>query len=335
MYPCKEGDIRMGIYHFAPVGLSPGAITCALAYLKQNKGRFVVRGDIIESIVIFTSPEVRDGKAKVQECFYNNYMSRTIQRTRKMANILDIIVDFIKGEIAEIMPEKGTVYCCTVDPNDYDSCFEAIAKLSLYFSPPDATGKNIWANLTGGTNVLNAALSQVAYLSGLISRIYYTFVPYEEDRKYLQPVKDDPERFRWDEIPVVKTSCDNIYRALLQGISEWGEEWYLDKELLSRLKQTSWSYFRQEDVETINKMDIQIFRQQWLNKLDGRELERQKLPDGSPGQAIRLSDAGRRLLGRINSPLFQALVERGKGIARGDTVILTQDMELEKLWSKP
>lgn len=325
----------MGIYHFVPVGTSPGAVTCALAYLKHNKEQFVVRGDVIESIIIFASPDVRDGKTKTRECVYNNYMSIAAQKTWKMANILDIIVDFIKMEIAEIMPEKGTIYCYTVDPNDYDNCFETIAKASLHFSPPDAVGKNIWANLTGGTNILNAALLQVAYLSGLISRMYYTFVPYEEDRKYLQPVKDDPERFRWDEVPLVKTSFDNVYYALLQGISEWGEEWYLDKELLSRLKQASWPYLKPDDIDTINKMGIQVFHQQWLNKLDGRELERQILPDGSQGQAIRLSDAGRRLLGRINSPLFQALIERGKGVTRDDTAILTHDMELELLWNKP
>lgn len=325
----------MGIYHFSPVGVNPGAVTCALAYLKQNKKSFVVRGDVIESVILFASQDVREGSTKVRECVYNDYMSLAARKTHKMANILDVIVEFIRSEIADIMSEKGTVYCCVVDPNDYDSCFEIIAKAALHFSPPGHTGKNIWANLTGGTNVLNASLLQVAFLSGLISRIYYTFLPREYDRKYLQPVKNDPDRFRWDEIPFTKTTFDNVYQALLQELKDLGEEWCLDEHLLGRLRQASWKYLRPEDLETINAMDIQIFRQEWLNKLDGRELERQVLPDGSSGHYVRLSNAGNRLLGRIESPLFQALVQRGKGIEVENVKDLIQGLEIEELWIKP
>ena len=316
------------------MGVNPGAVTCALAYLKQNKERFVNRGDVIESVILFASQDVREGSIKVRECVYNNYMSLHARKTKKMANILDVIVEFIKSEIADVMSDKGTIYCCVVNPNDYDSCFEIIAKAALHFSPPGHTGKNIWANLTGGTNVLNASLLQVAFLSGLISRIYYTFVPREEDRKYLQPVKDDPERFQWDEIPFIKTNYDNIYQALLQELKITGEEWYLDEHLLGRLKEVSWKYLHPYELETINKMDLQIFRQEWLNKLDGRELERQVLPDGSLGRYIRLSDAGKRLLARIESPLFQALVQRGKGIEVENVKDLIQGLDIKELWRK-
>ncbi|MEW6418835.1 MAG: hypothetical protein AB1480_12060 [Nitrospirota bacterium] len=325
----------MGIYHFSPVGINPGAVTCALAYLKQNKDSFIARGDVIESIILFASSDVREGSTKTRECIYNDYMSMTARKTLKMVNILNVITEFIISEIADIMPKKGTVYCCVVDPNDYDSCFEVIAKAALHFSPPGDTGKNIWANLTGGTNVLNASLLQVAFLSGLISRIYYTFLPREDDRKYLQPVKNDSERFRWDEVPFIKTSFDNVYQALLQELKDLSEEWCLDENLLGCLRQASWKYLRPEDLKTINTMDIQIFRQEWLNKLDGRELERQVLPDGSLGRYIRLSGAGKRLLGRIESPLFQALVQRGKGITVENTTDLIQGLEIEELWSKP
>lgn len=309
-------------------------MTSALAYLKHNKDSFAIRGQVIESIILFPSSDVREGRTKARECVFNEYMSLTARRTLRMANVLDMILEFIKSEISDVIPKKGTVYSCVVDPDDYDSCFQVIAKATLHFSGPSHTGKNIWANLTGGTNVLNAALLQVAFLSGLISRIYYTFIPREDDRKYLQPVKGDPERFRWDEVPFIKTSFDNVYQALLQELKGLGEEWYFDEDLLGRLKQGSWEYLRPEDMQTIDRMDIQTFRQEWLNKLDGRELERQILPDGSQGNMVRLSHAGRRLLERINSPLFQALVQRGREIELENIHEVVGGLEIEELWTK-
>jgi hypothetical protein len=182
---------------------------------------------------------------------------------------------------------------------------------------------------------MNAALLQVAMLSGLISRLYYTFVPRVEDHKYLQPVaKNEPYRFRWDEIPPMKTALDDVYVALLDVLKGLGEGWYLDEELLARLRQVSWEHLPPASAQSVAEMDIQVFRQEYLNKLDGRELERQILPDGSQGKAVRLSEAGKRLLERIESPLFQALVQRGRGM-EVEVSALTTGLDLEELWSKP
>lgn len=327
----------MGIYHFAPVGTSPGAVTSALAYLKQNPEQFPMRGQVIESIVIFTSPEVRRGhEGTADESVYNHYGSLTARRFwKKGAPVLEVIVEFIRAEISEVMPSKGKICCCVVDPNDYDACFEQVAKAALHFAPPKEVGKHIWANMTGGTNLMNAALLQVAFLSGLIARLYYTFLSdFRLYGRYLQPPSKDPAKFRWDEIPVVKTAFDQVYYALLQILKGLGDEWYLDEELLVRLRQASGQYLRPADVEAISQMDIGTFRREFLNKLDGRELDRQHLPDGSQGRAVRVSEAGRRFLQRIDSPFFQALIQRGRG-SEEDVTSLTEGLELEELWSKP
>lgn len=327
----------MGIYHFAPVGTSPGAVTSALAYLKQNAEKFSVRGKIIESVVIFASPEVRRGhEGTADEPVYNDYESLTARRSwKKGVPILEVIVEFIRAELRDVMPSKGKIYCCVVDPSDYDACFEQVAKAVIHFAPPKEVGKHIWANVTGGTNLMNAALLQVAFLSGLIVRLYYTFLSdFRLYGRYLQPPSTDPAKFRWDEIPVVKTTFDQVYYALLQVLKGLSGEWYLDEELLARLRQASGQYLRPADVEAVSQMDIGTFRREFLNKLDERELDRQHLPDGSQGRAVRVSEAGRRLLERIDSPFFQALIQRGHGSEK-DVTSLTEGLQLEELWSKP
>lgn len=320
----------MGIYHFSPVGLLPGAVTSALAYLKRHPelkpkhGKD--EGDIIQSVIIFASHDVREGTETLQhDCIYNRYGSDNgIRPYNKGTGILEAILDFIKKEFGTI-----AVYCSALNPNDYGACFESIAKATLKFAPPDHVGKNIWANLTGGTNVMNAALFQVASLSGLISQLYYTFVPYAEDRKYLQPRHLD-YRFQWNKIPLFKTSFDDIYHLLLKMLYYLPDGWYLDEEILARLRQKAWENLPQVQAESIGKMDIQIFRREYLNKMDGWELERQLRPDGSQSNSVRISENGRKLLGQIESPLFQALVQRGKG-AEADISEILDDFELEQL----
>jgi len=326
----------MGIYHFAPVGTSPGAVTSALSYMKHNRDKFPVRGDIVESIVLFTSPEIREGREGIaEECVHNDYGNLSWKRSwKRRSSVLSVVVEFIDREIQEVMPHKGTVYCFVLDPNDYNACFERVAKTTLNFAPPGDVGKNIWANLTGGTNVVNAALLQVAFFSGLISRAYYTFIS-PQYIHCLQPPSKDPAKFRWDDIPILKTVFDEVYYILLRVLGSLSDRWYLDEELLSHLRRMCWEHLSLEHAQTIDKMDIQTFRQQFLNKLDGRELKRQLLPDGKQGRAVRLSEVGRQLLNWMDSPLFKALVERARGGKVENVENITADLDIEELWSKP
>ena len=151
----------MGIYHFAPIGRWPGAVTSALAHLKHHKDEFSSRGPVIDSLILFTTPEIAGGTVKAPEVVFNQFQSlRSTRPELKSTNAVDVVVDFIKQEIAELMPDGGKVYRCILDDHgDYQACFEKVARAALYFSPPGETGKQIWANLTGGTNVMNAALS--------------------------------------------------------------------------------------------------------------------------------------------------------------------------------
>ncbi len=314
----------MGIVHFAPVGTSPGAVTSALSYLKHNPNEFQMQGHFVEGVVVFASPEVREGKGEymVRECVNNHYGSMN-GPTWKNLSVLRVISKFIEAEMADVMPGKGFISCCVIDPNDYRDCFEKVAKAALRFSA--GVGKHIWANLTGGTNIVNAALLEVAFLSGLIARIYYTFLfDVSTYGKYLQPSSKDQSIFRWDDVPFAKTSFDERYYQVLRELSGIGAGCNAD-DLLHRLKSVG-EYFQDVDPQT--------FIREFLNKMDGRELEREILPDGSQGNRNRLSEYGRRVVQMIDDPLFRALIQRGRGLEE-DVTRLTEGLELEELWSKP
>jgi hypothetical protein len=173
---------------------------------------------------------------------------------------------------------------------------------------------------------VNAALLEVAFLSGLISKIYYTFLSdVSIYGKYLQPpskVKDN-RIFCWDDVPFAKTDFDERYYQIPRELSKIGT-WCTDEELLKRLRNDE--YFK--------GVDIGRFRWEFLNKMDERELEREVRPDGSLGDQNRLSDYGQRVLQMIDDPLFKALTHRGRGLEE-DVTHLSEGLELEELWSKP
>ena len=336
----------MGVYHFATVGRWPGAVTTALAYLKHHKDEMTTRGSVIDSVVLFTTPEIANGVVKTPEVVFNDYLSfKAPPKKLENLNAVDVVVKFIEREIAPAMDDDGKVYSCILeDHGDYQACFETVARAALNFSRPGHTGKQIWANLTGGTNVVNAALHQIASLSGLISKLYYVFQPEESHRKYLQPPSAEPDRFRWEEVSLIKTAIDPVYYELLQVLDRLEDKWYLDEEIFSRLRQVAHSNLPRGIAEWVITMPLQRFEQEYLNKMDERTLKRQE----PKSRAVRISDEGREWLRKLRSPLYQMLIHRGRSFeaatyeaespkpnAVWDPKMLTEGLRLKELWSKP
>ena len=304
----------MGIIHLAPVGRSPGAVTTPLAHLKHvyeeqtAKGQQLEKsvlspmlGYPVEAVVLFVSDDVRRGRkgATAYETVYNSYGARTPIRSYRAsdeANVIDIIGDFADRELSD---GKLVLYARTVRGDDFNDCFQAIAEAVLALGRPDDLGKTLWANLTGGTNVLNAALLEVTFLSGLISSLYYIFAN-EDERKFLQPLSTDYRRFldnHWQDIPVIKTTFDERYRRLLLMLAESEREsWDVD-ELLRHLQQTSPEWFGNETPD--------LFQKQWLRKM-GRELELDV-----EASRVRITEAGYDAVARMEEELFHTLVQRG------------------------
>jgi hypothetical protein len=98
-----------------------------------------------------------------------------------------------------------------------------------------------------------------------------------------------------------------------------------DKDLLSLLAQEQPERFGSE------RMSLKVFLRDFLNKMDGRELEREILPDRTPTSRNRLSLYGERMIERLTaSELFQTLLHPGR---RQDETInrLTADLQIEEL----
>lgn len=313
----------MGVIHFSGLGKSPGAVTTGLSYLTHEREDSFEDGNIVEGVVIFTSPEISNGSEPAYPgTTHNKYMERRIvdrnvkQRTD---NSLNLLAEYLYNE-----RENGKFYVCELDVNDFNACFQAIAKALLKFHHPGKTGKHIWGNITGGSNVLNAALMQTAYLSGLIPRLYYTFVAnIRDDGKYLQPFSRETSEFDFRDIYVVKTIFDERYQAILEKLSDIGESdkehWIGSCDLLSRLKQSD---------PIFKEMQQKTFVRNYLNIMPGIERKGNRA-DGQE-DFNRLSKEGYRILSMLKSPLFKALILQNE-IMHEEILSLTTDLKIYEL----
>lgn len=296
----------MGIVHFAGVGTSPGAVTSPLAYLKQKPKGFPHEGVIAESAVIFCSHDVYQGDRLADDFVWNSYghtgPRQGWEKPRKPSHVIEVIRDFLTNEKYGVSLEGGKLYVWAVDVQDYNECFRAIAQATIALGHgTSGQGKFVWAHLTGGTNVLNAALMQVALLSGLIGRMYYAFLARGEDRKYLLPHALDDAVYRLDQVPLVKSAFDENYYRVLRVLRDEGKEWWDAGTLLYFLKG--------QDEQTFGTVDEEQLRKQYLLRMSNKEIEQNER-----GQ-MRLSDSGAILLKQIEDPLFQALVKREQTVA--------------------
>jgi hypothetical protein len=311
----------MGVFHFAGLGRSPGAVTSGLSFLNHKYSgshEYAIQG-----VVLFTSPEVADGTVPAFDSEHNEYMSLTVRETwpRSKKNAVEVVVEFFKREIG-----RGSIYLCPVNVNDFSACFEAVVKATLRFHRPGDVGKHIWANITGGTNPLNAALFQTAYLSGFIARLYYTFVSdLSKYGKYLQPFSRDQNLFDFREIYVLKTTFDDRYQHILEELEAVTRKdptrWLTSEELLRRLKS--------KGVPGFQEMDARTFLLDFLHVMQGRGLQRR-----DKDNAIRLDpEVGSAILRILRSDLVQALF---KPTALNDNRIeqLTCDLVIRELWSE-
>jgi hypothetical protein len=323
----------MGIIHLAPVGRSPGAVTAPLAHLKhlydeqtrtgQRLPESVLprrSGYPVEAIVLFVSDEVHRGRkgATAYETIYNQYGSYTpivSYAERDGVKVAEVIADFAEREVSD---GKLSLYARVVNVNDFNDCFRAIAETALAFGRPDDLGKTLWANLTGGTNVLNAALLEVAFLSGLISSLYYIFVN-EDERRFLQPLSTDYRRFlqsHWRDVPVVKTTFDERYRQLLLTMAESTQEWWEVSALFDHL--------RSRFPDLFGSITLELFQKQWLRKMS-REVEL----DVEAG-CVRITEAGYDTVARMEDGLFRTLVQRGEK-PTVDAQVLRDELEKHRL----
>jgi len=293
----------MGVWHFMSLGESPGAITSALAYIKRrleqddkaffgsDSGRHKVKK--VSGIVIFTTPEVRHRKLLARDKKYvdNPYGSDKGQEyslgdTTGNLITFEVVRRFIANEFrAMLQEERGKVYWLKASYHDLDFNLRQLVRALCVLSPPGETGREIWINLTGGSNVMNLATLLITVMSGITGRAYYN---YTRDIRLLRPAR---ETDFWYDIPVLKLNFDRDYETILQILFEQGD-WMQSDALFNQVKQRRWQF----------RATRETFAPDYLNKLDGWLIER----EGDRNRLLR--PAGEQFLDLVKDDLIRALV---------------------------
>ncbi len=292
----------MGVWHLLSLGESPGAVTAALAYIKRqyelgnvaffgnDSGRSQAKK--VSGIVIFTTPEVRHGRLvaggrAVVDNTYGCQQGRTFSLGNKQSKIttFEIVRGFIRAEFGPMLAEeRGKLYFLEASYHDLNTNLRQMMRAFCALSPPGKTGREVWVNLTGGSNVMNIAALLTTVMSGITGRAYYT---YTRDIRLLRPAS---EADFWYDLPVLKVNFDRDYEAILCVLQDAGD-WIESGELLERVSAERWQFAATEET----------FAADYLNKLDGWLIERN-------GELNRLLPAGERFLQLISDDLSRALI---------------------------
>jgi len=248
----------MGVWHFLSLGKSPGAVTSALAYVKKHYeeedvdffGRDSGRSKAkkVSGMVIFTTPEVRNcvlsaRGGKYIDNLYGMDKGEELPLGDAEDNLrtFEVVLDFIRAEFQEMLrAERGKVYWLEASYHDPEFNLNQAVRAFCALSPPGTTGREIWVNLTGGSNVMNIAALLTTVMSGVTGRAYYT---YTRDIRLLRPA--DEADF-WYDIPVLKVNFDRDYEAILRVLEEQ-EDWIERSELFKRVKQRRWQFKAEKD----------------------------------------------------------------------------------------
>lgn len=242
----------MGVCHFIGVGLSVGTVTCSVDYIekaldeavKEPKNKEAVQlfkgsGGInhdesdrgkIEALVLFSSKEVIS-REKLAYPYLGNANPASVRD-----EIIKVLKQVWKRKDTD---EGGKFFWCEVDIDNYQDCFDKAIKVAYRFSPIRGSGKEIWCNLTGGSNAIILALLSMSQLAGKSTKQYLISQRREYQKEVtvpkgitIQPNKDG----YFNTIPFLRTYIDTVgfYEALMEldSIARRVET----SELLSRLR---------------------------------------------------------------------------------------------------
>lgn len=197
----------MGVWHISGLGISPGALTVPTTSIyillkaaeegnsraceffetsgekTQKKG--TLRG-FPEGIVVFTSREVIEKKFSRR----SEIKDRWFRNAGKEISVPRFACKFIHDLHRELFDgyELPEIYYLAVDYQDFKKALPVIYHTVNALGTMG--GKELWANMVGGTNQINASILTAGSLLGAISRYYYYF---EQDTDLLHPDLEKPK----------------------------------------------------------------------------------------------------------------------------------------------
>ncbi|MCR4407429.1 MAG: hypothetical protein NUW24_10995 [Anaerolineae bacterium] len=271
----------MGVYHLMGLGLSSGTVIGPLTYLAHRYRRwnaddrrfFARSGEVrqraagekvgdVQALVLFTTHEVLNGERLAFD-YVDNPPGRIAegpkQRGRPMKEVLR---DLLRREWPAISGGRtyGMVFWCEVDRRDIRSTYERVIRVVAALAGVGGQGKEMWANLTGGNNVINAALELAAMLSGDVARLYYVQA---ENQAAEKCVRYTAENGYWVELPVMPLAMSRVSDAVLHLLSQEGAS---ARDLYSRLLQHEeyWNLIQGIAFETFQDLYLRPMWKQGL-----------------------------------------------------------------------
>ncbi|MDL1878002.1 hypothetical protein FBQ85_22950 [Cytophagia bacterium CHB2] len=224
----------MGTYHFMGLGRAVGAVTCAVDYIEKTLDLMaggdppaeVVKffhgsGGIrhaeldkgkIEALVLFTSKEVIENRLSAFAYSGNEHPGP----------VRNEVLHVLKKVWRRADADAGRkIFWCQVEIDDFQDCFDKIVKVAYRFSPPGKQGKEIWCNLTGGSNSIGFALLSMARLTGLSIKNYLIAQRKEFQKEIEVPgaIKIQPNKDGYfSAFPFLKTHIDtaSFYEILME-----------------------------------------------------------------------------------------------------------------------
>ena len=234
----------MGVYHLMGLGRSPGAATGPLSYLahryqrwNENDQRFFSRsGEVahreagkktgdIQAIVLFSTTEVleaqENGKPFLTSSYLENVAGKTIGKDQPGRAMKDVLRSLLQQTWPAISGgrKSGDVFWCEIDRRDIGNAYECMVQVVAALAGVGGQGKEMWANLTGGNNVINFATELAATLSGAIARSYYVQAQDPIAEKCVHFTTEDGY---WVELPVMPLTLGRLSHAVLDVLMSQG-----------------------------------------------------------------------------------------------------------------
>lgn len=267
----------MGVWHISGLGISPGALTVPTAglylllkaaengdygacdFFRTSGERTQKKGSLRgfpEGFAIFTSKDVLEKKINRR----TEIKDRWFKNTGREISVPRIAYKFIRDLHREFFGdfEIPQLYYLAVNYQDFRR------SLPVIYATVNALGtkggKELWANMVGGTNQINASILTAGSLSGAISKYYYYF---EQDNDLLHPDVEKPKG------NILKSQIDLI-------LSKWFQLPIFDLgwgDISNRLNELMELYNNEVPISIIiNELERAGLKSQYLAKLTGSKL---------------------------------------------------------------
>ncbi|GAB4440173.1 MAG: hypothetical protein Kow00120_08230 [Anaerolineae bacterium] len=243
----------MGVYHFMGLGRSVGAVTAALSYLAaryardnpQDRAFFALSGEVnqpadrkrgdVQALVLFTTEEIYDGNKPSNGYILNQ--PGQCKGPQKAGERVSLLLERLAREDlrtltitsrdpAKAAPRKEIeVYWCLYRPDQPTETFERVASTISAAKAPGALGKEVWINLTGGTNIINSALQLSVGLLGVSARLYYIWSEHTDcvaHTVHRDDLGTERDTF-WVDLPILYFDFNENHRCILETLEKLGE----------------------------------------------------------------------------------------------------------------